>query len=155
MRNTSYYADVDYIRDPLYSSVPTEIYQQNFISPKTIDRHLFETPTYLLRNSTRRERLKSALYLRLKVREVFEIVKGDHLGSLKIQFVAKYLNRRGTLWRHNLKGETIWAFRNYSLLQNIEKLEGGPFGDKKFEKKSHSAEKNSKGGPYSFVRFCI
>ena len=30
----------------------------------------------------------------------------------------------------NLKGETFWAFRNFSLLQNIKKLEGGPF-DKK------------------------
>ena len=39
---------------------------------------------------TRQERLKSALYLRLKKREVFKIVKGDSFGFLKIQFVAKY-----------------------------------------------------------------
>ena len=31
---------------------------------------------------------------------------------------------------------------NFSMLQNIRKLEGGP---KKFKKKSHSAEKKSKG----------
>ena len=48
----------------------------------------------------------------LKKRKVFKIVKGGPLGFLKVQFVAKYQkNRRG------------------------------PFGDKKFEKKSHSAEK--------------
>ena len=46
------------------------------------------------------ERPKSALYLRLKQRKVFEIAKGDPLGFLKLQFVSKY-----------------------------EKMEGGPFGD--------------------------
>ena len=40
---------------------------------------------------TRRERLKSALYLRLKQRKVFEFVnKGNLLGFLKVQFAAKY-----------------------------------------------------------------
>ena len=51
-----------------------------------------------------------------------------------------------------LERGTLWAFRNFSLLQNIKKLEGGPFGDKKIRKKvaqcrkklkeSHSAERN-------------
>ena len=41
------------------------------------------------------------------------------------------------------------------VLQNIKKLEGGPFGDRNcFEKKSHSAEKNPKGGLFGPVRFC-
>ena len=40
---------------------------------------------------TRRERLKSALYLRLKKRNAFKTVKGEKpSGFLKIQFVAKY-----------------------------------------------------------------
>ena len=45
----------------------------------------------------------------------------------------------------------------YIPLQNIKKLEGGTlWGQKKISKKqSHSAEKNSKGGPYSLVLFCI
>ena len=47
------------------------------------------TATQLLL-TTRRERLKSARYLRLKKRKVFEIVKGGSLGFLKIQFAAKY-----------------------------------------------------------------
>ena len=43
--------------------------------------------------ANRRERLKSALCLRLKKRKVFENCKrGDPLGFLKIQFVAKYQN---------------------------------------------------------------
>ena len=41
-------------------------------------------------SQTRRECLKLALYLRLKKRKVFTILKGDHFGFLKIQFVAKY-----------------------------------------------------------------
>ena len=64
----------------------------------------------------------------LKVSQCRKTRKGDPLGFLKLQFAAKY--------QKNLKG--------------------GPFGDKrKFEKKSHSAEKKSKGGPCSPVRFCI
>ena len=123
---------------------------------------------------TRRERLKSALYLRLKKRKVFKIVKWESFDFLKIQFVAKYQeNWRGdpleTLKKiekffevfekkqkmrilkqshsaKKLERETLWAFWNFSLLQNIKKLEGGPFGDKKSKKKSHSAEKKIKSG---------
>ena len=36
----------------------------------------------------------------------------------------------------------LWVFRHFSLLQNIKKLEVGPFEGKKIAKKSHSAEKN-------------
>ena len=55
---------------------------------------------------TRRERLKSALYLRLKKRKVFKIVKGG----------------------------TISAFRKSSLLQNIKKMKEGLWRHlKKFE----------------------
>ena len=40
--------------------------------------------------TTRRERPKSALNLRLEKRKVFKIEKGDLLGFLKLQFVAKH-----------------------------------------------------------------
>ena len=43
----------------------------------------------MLKKKTRRERLKSALYLRLKQRKAFKIVEGGPLGFLKIQSVAK------------------------------------------------------------------
>ena len=48
------------------------------------------------------ERLKSALYLRLKKRKVFKIVKGA-LDFLKIQFVAKYQKTEGGLFHAILK----------------------------------------------------
>ena len=42
-----------------------------------------------------------------------------------------------------LERGTLWAFRNFSLLQNIKKLEGGTlWRQKKIGKKSLSAEKN-------------
>ena len=53
------------------------------LEPQTIS----ETP---LKWQTRRERLKSALYLRLKKRKVFKIVKRGVSTFLKIQSVAKY-----------------------------------------------------------------
>ena len=50
---------------------------------------------------TRRERLKSALYLRLKRRQVFKIVKGG----------------------------TFQTFSNLVCCKVSKKLKGGPFGD--------------------------
>ena len=48
-----------------------------------------------------------------------------------------------------VKGETLLDLSTYIPLQNIKKLEGGPFEDiKKFlKKKSHCAENNPKGDP--------
>ena len=35
-------------------------------------------------------------------------------------------------------------------------MKEGPFGEKKtFQKKSHSAEKKLKGGPFSLYRYCM
>ena len=66
---------------------------------------------------TRRERLKSALYLRLNRRKV-KIVKGGPFRLFQIQFVAKYQ----------------------------KKFKGDPLATKKFEqKKGHSAEKIQRG----------
>ena len=79
--------------------------------------------------NSQQERLKSALYLRLDKRKIFKIVKGGPLGFLKIQFVSKYQ----------------------------KKSKGDPFATKKFEKKSHKAEREGlivpkkwKGGPFCF-----
>ena len=48
----------------------------------------------------------------------------------------------------NVKWGTLLDLLTYIRLQNIKKLEGGPFGDtKKFSKKSYSAEKIQKGDP--------
>ena len=65
---------------------------------------------YLARNirlwRESRERPKSGLFLRLKKRKVFKIVKGDPSSFLKLQFLAKYEKK--------LKGnhlETLKVFR--------------------------------------------
>ena len=57
-----------------------------------------------------------------------KLERGDPLGFLKLRFAAKY--------QKNLKGDRLATKENS-------------------KKKSHSAEKNSKGGPCSPVRFCI
>ena len=48
----------------------------------------------------------------------------------------------------NIKRETHWAFLNFSLLQNIEKIVG-PFGDKK-NKKVAQCQKSQRGPTVSF-----
>ena len=49
--------------------------------------------------------------------------------------------------RKKLKGGTLWDFPTSNLSQNIKKMQGGPFEEKKTSKKksekmSRSAEKN-------------
>ena len=57
-----------------------------------------------------------------------------------------------------LKGGTLWDFPTSILSQNINKMQGRPFGGKKISKKmSRSAEKKLKGGlfglaPYGMLR---
>ena len=52
----------------------------------------------------------------------------------------------------NFKGGALWAFLTSNLLQNIE----DPLETiKNFRKIAHSAEKNRKGGHFSFVRLCM
>ena len=48
-----------------------------------------------------------------------------------------------------LKGGTLWDFPTSSLSQNSKQIEGGPFGEKIFRKKSFAVpKKNWKGGPF-------
>ena len=84
---------------------------------------------------TRRERLKSAPYLRLKKRKTF--------------FWKKLKFLKGG-------GGTLLDLLTYIPLQNIKKLEGGPFGDIKYflKKKVAQCQKKSKGGPLRHVRYC-
>ena len=54
----------------------------------------------------------------------------------------------------NVKDGTLFDFQTCILLQNNKKLKGGPFGDiKNSRKKSHSAEKNQKGGTLASAGF--
>ena len=66
---------------------------------------------------SRLERLKSALYVRLKKRKTFLIEKNLKFFSFgKCRIVPK-----------NAKGGTLWNLLTYIILQNIKKLEGGHF----------------------------
>ena len=67
---------------------------------------------------TRRERLKSALYLRLKKR------KRLFLNFLK-EIFEFFSFRKCRIVPKNVKGGTLWALLTYILLQNIKKLERG------------------------------
>ena len=70
-------------------------------------------------------------------------------GTKNIIFLKKRLRffRKMSHSAENVKGGTLWDLLTYILLQNIKNLEGGTILRhlKIFEKKSHSAEKKSKG----------
>ena len=51
-----------------------------------------------------------------------------------------------TVPKKKLKGGTLWDFPTSILSQNSKKIEGGPFEEKNFRKKSRSAEKKLEGG---------
>ena len=105
-------------------------------------------------NITRRERLKSALYLRLKKRKTFFFGKKLEIFGKKISF-----GKCRTV-PENVKGGPFLIYKHAFCSKITKNSKGGPFGDikKKFEKKSHSAEKKSKGGGvrnFSPVRACM
>ena len=82
--------------------------------------------------STRRERLKSALYQRLKKRKVFKLVKGgDPSGFLKFQFVAKFRQKNHTMPKKNERGDpsVSSAFakprKSFWLKQGLEPVTAG------------------------------
>ena len=52
-----------------------------------------------------------------------------------------------------LKGGTLWDFSTSILSQNIKKMQGGPFGEKFFEKKSLAVPKKWKGGVFGLARY--
>ena len=110
------------------------------------------------KRKTRREHLKSALYLRLKRRKVFKIVKGwtlqtfsnlvcckiseklkgGHFGDINFETVSQC--------RNTTKGRPFGFFEIAVCRKISINLKGGPFGDKQISiKNSHSAEK-IKGG---------
>ena len=93
-------------------------------NPKRWRIHVFQT---------RRERLKSALYLRLKKRKSLLFLKKTwnswFFSFRKCRIVPKNVN--------------LWALLTYILLQNSKKLERGTLliHQTIFKKKSHNAEK--------------
>ena len=89
---------------------------------------------------TRRERLKSALYLRLK--------KGKRLFLKKnLKFLIFFFQKMSHSAEKCKRG-TLWALLTYSVAK-YQKTRNGDSSEtlKKFRKKSHSAEKNEMGDP--------
>ena len=86
---------------------------------------------------TSRDRPNSAPYLRLKNSK--RTSKCQSIGELGTLF---FKVKKVSQCRKKLKGRTLWDFSTSILSQNSKKNESGPFGGKKFEKKSHSAETN-------------
>ena len=85
-------------------------------------------------HQTRRERLKSAPYLRHKKRKTF---------WKKMKFLKKIFFQKKSSAKKFKRG-THLDLLTYIPLQIIKKLEGGPFGDiKKFSKKSRTVPKQN------------
>ena len=93
-------------------------------------------------NSTSRERHKSAPYLRLKNSKR---AKG-HESVKKTQSIKKTQSQANKKSIKLTKNPNDGAGDPFAFLTSIvakhQKIEGGPFGENFFEKKSHSAEKN-------------
>ena len=88
---------------------------------------------------TRRERLKSAPYLRLKERKK---IFGKKLKFLKIFFFQKKSHSA-----EKCKRGILLDLLTYIPLQNIKKLEGGTlWGQKKIRKKSRTVPKKTQRG---------
>ena len=104
--------------------------------------------------------LASASPWRANVSQCRKTERGDPLRFFNIHSVAKhekieeknffYFREKISQCRKKLKGGTLWDFPTSILSQNIKKMQGGPFEEKKFrkkssEKKSRSAEKIERG----------
>ena len=79
----------------------------------------------------------------------------DFFGK-KLKILKFFFFQKKSHSAEKCKRGTLLDLLTYIPLQNIKKLERGTlWGQKNFGKMSHSAEKNSKRGPYSLVLFCI
>ena len=90
---------------------------------------------------TRRERLKSALYLRLKKRKTFFLEKNLKFSKTNFSF-----GKCRTVPK-NVKGGPFLIYKHAFCSKITKNSKGGPFGDKKISKKSCTVpKKKSKGG---------
>ena len=98
---------------------------------------------------TRRERLKSALYLRLKKRKTFFLEKNLKFSKTNFSF-----GKCRTVPK-NVKGGPFLIYKHAFCSKITKNSKGGPFGDKKnFEKVAQCRKKNRKGGPFSPAQIC-
>ena len=64
-----------------------------------------------------------------------------------------YFREKISQCREKLKGENLWDFSTSILTQNIKKMQGRPFGENFFSKKSLAVPKKMKGGPFGLARY--
>ena len=102
-----------------------------------------------MKYETRRERLKSAPYLRLKKRKTFF--------WKKLKFLKFFSFKKSRIVPKNVKVGTLLDLLTYIPLQNIKKLEGGTlWGQKKSKKSCTVPKKTQRGDPIvssSFVSY--
>ena len=94
---------------------------------------------------TKKWGLASASPWRANVSQCRKTERGDPLRFFNIHSVAKhekieekiffYFREKISQCRKKLKGGTLWDFPTSILSQNIKKMQGGPFEEKKFRKK--------------------
>ena len=102
-------------------------------------------------NLTSRDRPKSAPYPRLKNSKKTSKFQVFSFTVLEKRKFSEKNGPSGALKSDNaekLKGGTLWVFPTSILSQNSKQIEGGPFGENNFRKKSLAVpKKNWKGDP--------
>ena len=94
----------------------------------------------LLTTKTRRERLKSALYLRLKKRKTFFLEKN-------LKFSKNFFFGKCRTVPKNVKGGPFLIYKHAFCSKITKNSKGGPFGDiKKISKKSRTVPKKIERG---------
>ena len=97
-------------------------FNPNYITPKekiiVVLKNSKAPMTDILQAITRRERLESALYLRLKKRKRLFFLKKN------LKFLIFFFQKMSHS-AENVKGGTFWALLTYILLQNIKKNSKG------------------------------
>ena len=112
--------------------------------------------------------LATARPWRANVSQCRKTERGDPLRFFNIHSVAKhekieekiffYFRDKISQCRKKLKGGTLWDFPTSILSQNIKKMQGGPFEEKKFRKKNpkknvSQCRKKLKGGLFGLARY--
>ena len=100
---------------------------------------------------TRRERLKSAPYLRLKKRKTLFFGK-------KIEIFEKknFFQKKSHSAEKCKRGDPSGFINKHSVAKYQKTQRGDPLGTlKNFRKSRTVPKKNPKGGPFGHVRFCM
>ena len=103
-------------------------------------------------------RIKSNKERRSKVGAKSEAQKAQNFFFWKklVIFEKMFSFKKSRIVPKNVKGDPLKCINIHSVAKYEKTRRGDPFGTLKiFRKKSHSAEKNPKRGPFRHVRFCM